>query len=104
MVGVLYTEGYVILSLTAGPLSVSYSNGKIPTLFLYTSKRVSEQNVASHGISLLSVAGKLLAKMMLARLLEHVVDLVLPVSLRVPTRTQHNWHDICCPATAGIML
>ena len=34
----------------------------------------------SRGISLLSVAGKVLAKIMLIRLLEHVVDLVLPES------------------------
>ena len=35
------------LSLTAGPLNISHSNGKMPTLFLYTSKRVTEQNVAT---------------------------------------------------------
>ena len=35
------------LSMTAGPLNVSHSNGKMPTLFLYTSKRVTEQNVAT---------------------------------------------------------
>ena len=47
MVAVLYTEGCIISSLTAGPLNVSHSNGKMPTLFLYTSKRVTEQNVAT---------------------------------------------------------
>ena len=47
MVDVLYTENCVILSLTAGPLDVSYSNEKMPTLFLYTSKNVTEQNVAT---------------------------------------------------------
>ena len=57
MVDVLYTEGSIISSLTAGPLNVSHSNGKMPTLYLHTSKRVTEQNVASRGISLLSVAG-----------------------------------------------
>ena len=80
MVDVLYTEGCIILSLTAGPLNVSHSNGKMPTLFLYTSKRVTEQNVASHGISILSVAGKVLAEIMFTCLLEHMVDLVLPES------------------------
>ena len=34
----------------------------------------------SRGISLLSVAGKVLANIMLTRLLGHVVDLVLPES------------------------
>ena len=47
MVDVLNTEGCIILSLTAGPLSISHSNGKMPTSFLYISKRVTEQNVAS---------------------------------------------------------
>ena len=47
MVDVLYTEGCIILSLTAGPLNVSHSNGKMPTLFLYTSKGVTEQSVAT---------------------------------------------------------
>ena len=47
MVDVLYTEGCIILSLTAGPLIVSHSNGKMPTLFLYTSKIETEQNVAT---------------------------------------------------------
>ena len=46
MVAVLYTDGCIFLSLTAGPLSVSHSNGKIPALFLYASKWVTEQNVA----------------------------------------------------------
>ena len=51
MVGVLYTEGCIISSLTAGPLNVSHSNEKMPTLFLYTSKRVTEQNVATVVVS-----------------------------------------------------
>ena len=34
----------------------------------------------SRGISILSVAGKVMAKIMLTRLLEHVVDIVLPES------------------------
>ena len=80
MVAVLYTEGCIILSLTAGQLSVSHRNEKMPTLFLYASKRVTELNVASRGISCLFFAGKVLAKIVLTRLLEHVVDLVLPES------------------------
>ena len=47
MVGVLYTEGCIILSLTAGPLDVSHSNRKMPALFLRTSKMVTEHNVAT---------------------------------------------------------
>ena len=44
MVAVLCTEGCIISSLTAGPLSVSHSKDeKMPTLFLYTSKLVTEQ-------------------------------------------------------------
>ena len=66
----------IILSLTAGPLNVSHSNGKMPTLFLYTLTECGN----SRGISLLSVAEKVLAKIMLTRLLEHVVDIALPES------------------------
>ena len=80
MVDVLYTEGCIILSLNAGPLSVSHSNGKLPTLFLCTSKRATEQNVATVVAFPFSVEGKVLAKIMLTRLLEHVVDIVLPES------------------------
>ena len=47
MVDVFYTEGCILLSFTAGPLNVSHSNGKMPTLFLHTSKRVIKQNVAT---------------------------------------------------------
>ena len=47
MMDVLYTEGCTILSMTDGPQNVSYSNGKMPELFLYTSKWVTEQNVAT---------------------------------------------------------
>ena len=47
MVGVHYAEVSIILSLTDGPLSVSHSNEKMQTLFLYTSKRVTEQSVAT---------------------------------------------------------
>ena len=80
MVDVLYTEGCIILSLTAGPLNVSHSNEKMPTLFLYKQNGDRAECGNSCGISLLSVAGKVLAKIMLTRLLEHVVDLVLPES------------------------
>ena len=47
MVGELYTEGCIMYSLTAGLPNVSHGNGKMPTLFLYTSKGVTEQNVAT---------------------------------------------------------
>ena len=47
MVAVHYTDGCIILSLTAGPLGVSIGNGKMPTLFLCTIKRMTEQIVAT---------------------------------------------------------
>ena len=74
MVGVLCIRACIILSLTAGPPSVSHRHGKMPTLFLYANKMVTEQNVAT------VMAGKVLARIMLTRLLEHLVDLVLPES------------------------
>ena len=80
MVAVLYTEGCIILSFAAGPLNVSHSNGEMPTLFLYTSKMVTVQNVATVVASPFSLKQAVLAKIMLTRLLEHVVYFVLPES------------------------
>ena len=37
--------------LTASPLCISHSNEKMPTLFLHTGKRVTEQNVATVVVS-----------------------------------------------------
>ena len=51
----------------------------------------------SRGISLLSVAGKVLAKIMLTRLLEHVVDLVLPES-QCGFRRASSTIDMLCVA------
>ena len=48
----------------------------VSIILVYKGVRVECGN--SRDISLLSVAGKVLAKIMLIRLLEHVVDLVLP--------------------------
>ena len=47
------------------------------TSLLFTNERVTGN---SRGISLLSVAGKILARVMLTRLLTHVVDIVMPES------------------------
>ena len=80
MVDVLYTEGCIILSLTAGPLNVSHSNGKCQHYSCIQSKGDRAACGNSRGIFLLSVAGVVLAKIMLTRLLELVVDLVLPES------------------------
>ena len=44
---VVITYGGCALSLNAGPPSVSHSNGKMQTLFLYTNRRVTDQNVAT---------------------------------------------------------
>ena len=49
-------------------------------ILVYKKKGDREECANSRGISLLSVAGKMLAKIMLTRLLEYVVDLVLPES------------------------
>ena len=49
-------------------------------IHLYKQKGDRAERGNSRGISLLSVAGKVLAKIMLTRLFEHVVYLVLPES------------------------
>ena len=48
-------------------------------------KKKGDKSVCGNyrGISLLSVAGKILAHVMLARLLEHVAEMVLPDSDRL---------------------
>ena len=81
MVDVLCTEGYIILSLIAGLLNLSHSNGKNANIILACKQKGDRAECGnSRSISLLSVAGKVLAKIMLTGLLEHVVDLVLPES------------------------
>ena len=76
MVVVLYIGDCIILSLTAGPPNVSYDNGKMPTLFMHECKWLTEQNVATNVAStFFSMASNVLAKIMLTRILEHVVDL-----------------------------
>ena len=88
----LYTEGSIILSLTAGPLIVPHSNEKNANIIIVY-KQMSDRAECgnSRGISLLSVAGKVLAKIMLTRLLDHVVDLVFPES---PCRFQRGRNSI----------
>ena len=58
----------------------------------------------SRGISLLSVAGKVLVSVMLYRLLTHVVDIVM---LESQCSFWHGCstipHDVCCPSTTGKM-
>ena len=44
----------------------------------------------SRGISLLSVAGKLLARVMLIRLLAYVVDTVVPKSVWLSPHAEHH--------------
>ena len=67
-----------IMSLSADPPGVSYSNGNIPTLNLHASKSLTDQNVATIMVSpFYLVEGKVLAKIMHTRHLEYDVDLVL---------------------------
>ena len=65
MVDVLYTEDCIILSLNDGPLSVSYSNKNVNIILVYKQKGDRAECGNSHGISLLSAAGKVLGKIML---------------------------------------
>ena len=72
MVGVLYTEGCIILS--AKYLPQQWENANIILVYQQKGDR------AECGISFLPVAGKVLAKIILTRLLKHVVDLVFAES------------------------
>ena len=79
MVGVLYTEGCMILSLTAGMLNVAHSSEKIQTLVLYTSINVTEQNVAT----IVKLCSPVFSNTLL-------ILSCLNTELRDPAWTQHN--------------
>ena len=55
----------------------------------------------SRGISLLSVAGKVLARVMLHCLLMHAVDIVVSESQCGFRRQRSTRYDLCCPSTPG---
>ena len=59
-------------------LPQQWKDASIILVYMQNGERTEFGN--SRGISLLSVAGKVLARIMLNRLLEHVVDLLLPES------------------------
>ena len=81
MLDVLYTEGCIILPMTAGRITVSYSNGLNANIILVYKQKVDRAECGNcRGVSIFSVTGKVLAEIMLTRLLEHAVDLVLPES------------------------
>ena len=69
---------FILLTWNSKQLPQQWKDANIVTIF----KRKGDQAVCgnSRGISLLSVAGKILARVMLQRLLTHVVDMVMPES------------------------
>ena len=71
-------HNFILDCWSAKCLPQQWKNSSI--ILVYKQKGDRAECGNSRGISLLSVAGKVLAKIMLTRLLEHVVDLVLPES------------------------
>ena len=71
-------HNFILDSWSTKCLPQQLKNSKI--ILAYKQKGDRAECGNSRGISLLSVAGKVLAKVMLTRFLEHVVDLVLPES------------------------
>ena len=69
---------FVLSGCSAKCLPQQWKNANIIVAYKQMGDRI--EYCSSRGISLLSVAGKVLANIMLTRLLEHVVDLVLPES------------------------
>ena len=69
-------HNFIIDWWSAKYLSKQWKDAKI--ILVHKQKGDRAECGDSHGVSLLSVAGKVLAKIMLTRLLSHVVDLVLP--------------------------
>ena len=74
----LYRHYFLLDCWSAKCLPQQWKNANIILVHKQKGDRAECGN--SRGISLLSVAGKVLAKIMLTRLLEHIVDLVLPES------------------------
>ena len=79
--------GYCLLRRLHHFITTAWSSGKLPQQWKDASivtiyKRKGDKSVCgnSRGISLLSVAGKVLARVMLRRLLMHVAETVLPES------------------------
>ena len=104
MVDVLNTEGCIILFLTAGPLNVSHSNGKMTTLFLYTSKTVNEQFVATVMASPFSLLQakcwlKSCSPVFLSKLL-----ILSCLNLNAGSGAENHNRHICCLVTARKML
>ena len=64
--------------MTTCKLPQQWKDANIVTVFKWKGDRQIRSN--SHGISLLTIAGKILARVMLRRLLTHVVDIVMPES------------------------
>jgi len=84
---VLKYGGYCLLRRLHRFIATAWSSGKLPQQWKDASivtiyKRKGDKSVCgnSRGISLLSVAGKVLARVMLRRLLTHVAETVLPES------------------------
>ena len=71
-------QNFILYCWSAKCLPQQWKNANIILAYKKNGDRTEYGN--SRGISLLSVAGKVLAKIMLTRILEHVVDLVLPES------------------------
>ena len=71
-------HNFILHCCSAKCLSQQWKNTNI--ILVYKQKCVRAERGDSRGISILSVAGKVLAKIILIRLLEHVSDLVLPES------------------------
>ena len=69
-------HNFILDCWSAKCLPQQWKNANI--ILVYEQKGDRAECGNSHGISILSVAGKVLAKITLTRLLEHVVDLILP--------------------------
>lgn len=65
-----------------------------PMIQMIYKRKGSTADPSNYGISLLDVAGKVLARILLTRLLSSIADTVLP------ERPKYYRHDLCGQATA----
>ena len=64
---------------------------------LYKRKKNRQTCDDHRGISLLSIAGKILARVLLNRLIDHLEDGLL--SMRIQNRAWHSGYDLCSAST-----
>ena len=107
---VLKAGGETLITQLTRMFQVFWVNGQLPRDFrdaniilLYKNKgdRLSSDN--HRGISLLSIVGKILARIMLNRITKHILDNVVSESVWLQKAEGHGGYGLCYQAAPGKM-